>query len=291
MRRRMRRRISALFARLRHHRLPRSTVGGRFAAASEEAFEAARERLTSRAALTATTILIVVVVSVVGVLWYGATRVVAGELSGGVSGPVHPLCVVCGRRDGGAVGSLGGTQPSFWCGGEATGNSCDSSLRSGLLRRPSTLPVACTRGEIAFEDVSYSYPSRPDTSALDHLSFQVRAGERVAIVGASGAGKEHCVLGVVAVLRSDASGTVRIDGRVSMSGILDPVDVAALGLRWYRKISLYLQSSVAENIAYGAEGASARQPLRRRLARPKPTSLSSTPCRTAFDTKCRRTRP
>ncbi len=224
------------------------TVGGRFAAASEEAFEAARERLTSRAALTATTILMVVV-SVVGVLWYGATRVVAGELSGGVLGQF----ILYALFAGGAMAELS----EVW--GELSQASGAAERLQEILaikpairapETPVTLPEPA-RGEIAFEDVSYSYPSRPDTSALDRLSFQVRAGERVAIVGASGAGKST-VFSALLRFFDPTHGTVRVDG----------IDVRQVDPEMLRRrtavvpqdISLFA-ASVADNIAYGAEGA------------------------------------
>jgi len=44
-------------------------------------------------------------------------------------------------------------------------------------------------GRICFENVSFNYPSRPDTLAMDDFSLEILPGEKIAIVGSSGAGK------------------------------------------------------------------------------------------------------
>src|SRR4030095_10701939 len=62
--------------------------------------------------------------------------------------------------------------------------------------KPVALPVPA-RGEVAFENVRFFYPARPETPALDNVSLHVRPGEKVAIVGPSGAGKStifHLIL-------------------------------------------------------------------------------------------------
>lgn len=105
-------------------------------------------------------------------------------------------------------------------------------------------PVAETRGEIAFEGVTFAYGDR---AALDELSFAARAGETTALVGASGAGKST-VFALLLRFFETKRGAVRVDG----------VDVTTLALAAHRaRIAVVLQDdllfggTIAENIAFG----------------------------------------
>ena len=70
---------------------------------------------------------------------------------------------------------------------------------------------ARTRGEVTFDDVRFAYPSRPETAALQGVSFRVEPGETVALVGPSGAGKTT-VLQLLQRFFDPDSGKVMLDG-------------------------------------------------------------------------------
>ena len=111
---------------------------------------------------------------------------------------------------------------------------------------PRPLP-APPRGDVSFENVRFSYPTRPDASAVDGISFTVRAGEKVAIVGPSGAGKST-LFHLLLRFYDPAAGTISVDGVPIRTA--DPREVLS-------RIALVPQESVAfaasarENIRFG----------------------------------------
>lgn len=72
------------------------------------------------------------------------------------------------------------------------------------------------RGDVEFEQVEFSYPSRREIKVLKGVSFSAKSGERVAFVGPSGAGKSTIVSLILRFYVPD-SGRVKIDGRIAES--------------------------------------------------------------------------
>jgi len=222
---------------------------GRFRAAVERAFTAARDSITARAILTAIAIFLVFA-SVVVVLWVGAQDVLAGRMSAGRLSQFVLYAVF-------AAAGLGQLS-EVW--GEISQASGAAERLFEILNvrpvivaptRPALLPEP-SRGEIAFADVRFAYPSRPESAVLDGVSFAVRRGEKLAIVGPSGAGKST-VFHLILRFYDPASGVVRFDGTPL-------VDVDPVALR--RRIALVPQdavifaASIRENIRFGRPEAS-----------------------------------
>jgi len=111
---------------------------------------------------------------------------------------------------------------------------------------PLALPVPA-RGTVAFDRVAFRYPSRPDTAALDDFTLEVAAGENVALVGPSGAGKTT-VFQLLLRFYDPQAGTVRIDGVDVRSA--DPRDVRAR-LAVVPQDPVIFATSVLENVRYG----------------------------------------
>ncbi len=107
-------------------------------------------------------------------------------------------------------------------------------------------------GEIVFDNVSFSYPSRPDFPVLKELNFKIRSGEKIALVGKSGSGKST-ITNLLMRFYPVSQGNIIVDGN----------DIQSYHLSGYRhNIGVVPQDvilfggTIEENIAYGKPGAS-----------------------------------
>ena len=224
-------------------------VAGRYATAVFEAFGAARDRLKARAGLTAIVIFLVVA-SVVGVLWYGATMVVTGEITGGRLGQF----VLYALFAGGALAELS----EVWGEVQQAAGAAERlaellAERSEIVSPAAPVPLpAPPKGEIAFADVTFAYPGRDGVAALDGVTFRAARGERIAIVGPSGAGKST-LFSLLLRFYDPSVGEVRIDGVE-----VRQADLTALRSRIAlvpQDVALFA-ATVCENIRYGSPSAS-----------------------------------
>ena len=103
------------------------------------------------------------------------------------------------------------------------------------------------RGAVAFDSVSFQYPSRPQVNALDGFSLDVSPGETVALVGPSGAGKTT-VLQLLLRFYEPQSGTVRFDG-VDIRDT-DPAELRAR-IGFVPQDPVIFSCDVADNVRYG----------------------------------------
>jgi ATP-binding cassette subfamily B protein len=120
-------------------------------------------------------------------------------------------------------------------------------------RPPSTLPRL--RGDVVFENVHFTYPSRPGVEILHAISFAANSGQRIALVGPSGAGKST-LISLLLRLYDPSAGRLLIDGQ-------DARDYRLPELRGQMSMVpqevLLFGGSVAENIAYGKPGAGSEE--------------------------------
>src|SRR5437660_5927256 len=225
-----------------------------FADRVEEAFATAKRRIRQRALLVAT--VIVLVFGAVGViLWIGGHDVVAGRLSAGqLSAFVFYAVLVAS-----AVGTISEVIGDLQRAAGATERLFELLAVVPEISPPAN-PIAFpspARGTVAFEAVNFRYPSRPDTPALDGFTLDVRAGENVALVGPSGAGKTT-VFQLLLRFYAPQEGTVRIDG-VDLRRA-DPKELRTR-LAVVPQDPVIFATSVLENVRYGrpdATGAEVR---------------------------------
>ena len=219
-------------------------ANARFSGEVEQAYAAARNSTRARAVLTAI-IIFIVFTSVVLILWIGSHDVLTGAIT---PGRLSQFILYA------AFAATGlGQLSEVW--GEVSAASGASERLFEILRvksaisapaLPRAMPVPA-RGDVSFDNVSFSYPTRPDVMAVDGVSLSVRAGEKVAVVGPSGAGKST-LFHLLLRFYDPKAGTVSLDGVPIRSA--DPREVRA-------RIALVPQDSVAfaatarENIRFG----------------------------------------
>ena len=179
-----------------------------FAEVTEKAYQSARTRIKTRSLLTMI-IIFLTFSGIVGVLWIGARDVRAGTMTPGelVQFLIYAVMVA------GSVGALSEIWGELQRAAGATERlvellDTDDAVQDPARATPLPRPV---RGEIAFQDVTFRYPARPETSALNGISLTVRAGETVALVGPSGAGKTT-ILQLLMRFYDPQSGQITLDG-------------------------------------------------------------------------------
>ena len=221
----------------------------RFDDAVEQTYQTSVGRMATRAIMTAMVIALVFG-GITFVLWLGAQDVLHGRMTNGMLLQFVALAALTG----GSVANLNETWSDVQ---KASGAMMriDELLHSkptiAVPNNSVALPVPA-RGEIIFENICFSYPSRPEQRVLDGFSLTIKPGETVALVGPSGAGKSTVFK---LLLRYYAYTAGRI--------LLDGVDIAQADPKEVReRLSLVAQDtalfsgSPADNIRFGRESAS-----------------------------------
>lgn len=221
----------------------------RFATAVEATFDTARRRIFLRAIMTG--ILITFIFgSITLLLWRGATQVADGTLSGGTIAAF----VLTGVMVAGAFGSLTEVYGDLLRGAGAAsrlGELLQEKPEIAPPARPQALPEP-PRGSIAFQNVTFRYPTRPEQAAISDFSLTVEPGETVAIVGPSGAGKST-IFQLAERFYDPQAGRVRMDGVPLTSA--DPADIRRR-IAFVPQDGVLFAANARDNLRYGEWGAS-----------------------------------
>ncbi len=179
-----------------------------FGRVTDLSLDAAMRRINTRALLTMIVIFLIFT-GVVVVLWIGARDVRADGMSVGalVQFVIYSVMVA------GAVGSLSEVWSELQRAAGATERLIELLKTNDSVKDadPAQEFTAQVRGEIAFDNVSFQYPSRPEVSALDAVKLTIQPGETVAVVGPSGAGKTT-IIQMLQRFYDPTQGEIRLDG-------------------------------------------------------------------------------
>jgi ATP-binding cassette, subfamily B, bacterial len=220
----------------------------RYDSAVDESFRTGIRRMRVRAWMIAAAV-VCVFSAVTLVLWLGARSVLHGTMTGGELAQFLSYAVFMAS----AVTSLS----EMWGEVQRAAGAMERTVEL-LQSRPSIhipenpVELAVPRGQIRFEHLTFNYPSRPDTRALDDFHLDIAPGETVAFVGPSGAGKST-VFQLLLRFYDPTSGRIVIDG-VDIARV-DPQAVRGhIGL--VPQETMIFGASARENIRYGRPGAS-----------------------------------
>lgn len=215
----------------------------------EAVMHAASRRIKFRAMLIAC-IMGISICAITIVAWLGAKQVLNGDISGGELTAFMFYAVMAG----GSVATISEVIGEIQKAAGASERLRELLETEPLISSPlesSKLPEKVS-GNISFEHISFAYPSASELPVLDSLDLQIEAGQRIALVGPSGAGKTT-VFQLLMRFYNAKSGRITIEG----------IDIAKLRLSQLRRQfalvpqdSVIFASTVIDNIRYGRPGAS-----------------------------------
>lgn len=159
---------------------------GRFRSSTELSFKTAIRRVRVRATLTAL-IITAVLGTIIFVLWLGARQVSAGSMTGGELASF----ILYAAMVAGAVGTMAEVWGDIMRAAGAAERLLELLHAEPAITEPEHPQPSSnvSQAAIRFDQVTFHYPARPQTAALDQLTLDIAAGETIALVGPSGAGK------------------------------------------------------------------------------------------------------
>jgi ATP-binding cassette subfamily B protein len=218
----------------------------RYQAALKRALELARFRVIAITQFMSLA-MVMGITAICFVLWYGGREVIEGEMSAGdlTQFLLYLMLVALG------VGSLG----SLWgdlMAGVGASQRIFEILESVDQTKDEGTVLEKVQGNIEFRNVHFSYPARPEFEVLKKISFSIKPGQIVALVGSSGGGKST-IAHLIPRFYEPSQGEI----------FLDSVALNQLRPSWLRtqigivsQEPVLISTNIEENIAYGKPNAS-----------------------------------
>lgn len=221
----------------------------RFKHTTEDAFTMAQRRIKVRSGMTAAAIFIIFS-SIAAVIYSGVNDVLSGVMTGGELLEFIMRAVFVA----GAYGALSEVYSELQRAAGAAGRLAELLAVEAKIKAPAkALPMPKTiSGAVHFDQVTFSYPSKPDFPALKDFTLHVKEGETVALVGPSGAGKST-VLQLLLRFYDPELGKISLDG-INIKDCA-PEDFRS-HLAFVPQETIIFADTVLENLRYGRLDAS-----------------------------------
>ncbi|KAA2238462.1 ATP-binding cassette domain-containing protein [Chitinophaga agrisoli] len=189
--------------------------------------------------------------AMVAVIWRGALLIATGEMQS--TGELFSFIIYSGFI-GGSVTGLAEVYTSIQRSMGATENLLEilDEPAEPITDSAQLSPEHYLSGQIAFDNVSFHYPSREDVRVLTDVSFTIAADQQVALVGPSGAGKST-IVSLLLRLYDPVEGAITYDGR---DGVRLPLSALRAQMAVVPQDVFLFGGNIRENIGYGKPGSS-----------------------------------
>lgn len=203
--------------------------------------------------LTETTmpfVMLIVNAAIMLILWFGRIEIANGDATLGETVAVINYSL----RTIGALSAISGLVVTI-SRARASSQRITEVMSAGAgVKEGGAAKSEPIQGHVQFEGISFKYPES-NISVLEDITFEVAAGERVAIMGATGSGKSSLV-GLIPRLYEETDGIIRIDGQKSSD-----IDISKLrrSIGYVPQEVQLFSGSIRDNIAWGNEHATQEQ--------------------------------